>query len=92
MKKWLIILFLVSIFFVDGCVKQVDLSNGMPIYDERYMCVVDSDCGHTCGSGCVNRGWAAAYEDPCVNVRAFECSCVDNRCYSDGNSPMIIGQ
>jgi len=53
----------------------------------NYSCSTDSDCVHTCGAKCANKDWAANYNDPCVNVRAYMCTCVNSTCYSDGNPP-----
>ena len=55
--------------------------------DERYACQGDEDCVHTCGAGCANARWAESYRDPCVNIRAFDCTCVRGECYSDGRPP-----
>jgi len=52
-----------------------------------YSCRADSDCVSTCGEGCVNDDWAEDYEDTCVNVRAWDCTCVDNICNTDGSPP-----
>ena len=54
-----------------------------------YSCQVDSDCGHTCGAGCANKEWAKTYNDPCVNMRAFDCTCDNDQCYSDGKPPSM---
>ena len=53
----------------------------------KFGCSEHSDCVSTCGSGCVNTKWAGSYKDPCVNVRAFDCSCDTNICYTDGKAP-----
>lgn len=55
-----------------------------------YNCRADSDCVSTCGAKCVNRNWAENYEDPCLNVRPWDCSCVEGLCYTDGNPPPEI--
>lgn len=52
-----------------------------------YSCGSDIDCVSTCGEGCVNRDWAQGYKDTCVNVRAWDCTCVEGKCYTDGNAP-----
>ena len=49
-----------------------------------YSCENDSDCVHTCGMRCVNREWAKNFTDWCMNVRPYDCSCVNGVCYSDG--------
>jgi len=50
----------------------------------EIQCQKDSDCASTCGKGCVNSDWAKSYDDPCVNVRAYACSCNKSMCYTDG--------
>ncbi|MEK6903873.1 MAG: hypothetical protein AABW64_04475 [Nanoarchaeota archaeon] len=77
-------LFLIGILFVFlvGCAaEQPDIKTVPP---KAYQCATNTDCVSTCGIGCVNTDFAATYEDSCVNFRAFDCSCVQNECYTDG--------
>ena len=74
--KHVAILLLLTVF-LSGCTAQQD----------TYSCNTNSDCVSTCGLGCVNSEWVKVYTDTCVNIRAFECSCVNNLCHSDGNPP-----
>lgn len=53
----------------------------------NYSCESDSDCVSTCGAGCVNTDWANTYDDPCINKRAWDCTCIDSECYTDGQPP-----
>ena len=78
--KVVILVGLVLVFLFSGC--------KISEYKEKYACNSDSDCVSTCGEGCVNIGWVEGYEDPCVNVRAFDCSCVEDVCYTDGQEPL----
>ncbi|MFH1211942.1 MAG: hypothetical protein V1659_03365 [Candidatus Woesearchaeota archaeon] len=55
---------------------------------KQYSCNTGIDCVSTCGAKCVNKEWAKTYKDPCVNVRAWDCSCEDKLCYSDGKPPV----
>ena len=57
--------------------------------DVKFRCASASDCTSTCGMGCVNAKWARSYKDPCVNVRAFECTCNANTCFTDSRAPKI---
>ena len=70
---------LVLVFLFSGCERSES--------EEQYVCDTDSDCVSTCGEGCVSIKWAEGYEDPCVNVRAFDCRCVESVCYTDGQAP-----
>lgn len=57
--------------------------------DTKFVCKSYQDCSSTCGSGCVNMEWAKNYKDPCVNFRAFTCTCVSGTCYTDGKAPKL---
>ena len=81
MKKILIILLLIGILVVSGCVNDDSQTNVV------YQCNSNNDCVSTCGAGCANRLWAETYNDPCVNIRAFDCSCENGLCYSDEKPP-----
>ena len=78
--KVLVLISLVLILFASGCWRSE--SNG------KYVCYTKSDCVSTCGWGCVNTNWVEGYEEPCANVRAFDCSCVEGVCYTDGQAPI----
>ena len=52
--------------------------------DKQYSCDLDSDCVSQCRNGCVNSAWAALNPDDSECFRAWDCSCVDNQCYTDG--------
>ena len=61
-----------------------------PVVNKKYACTIDFDCASTCNSGCVNIEWKKGHKDSCINKRAYDCSCVNNICYSDGKSPKEI--
>lgn len=96
MKRGLVVIIIVliaivSVYFLiisqSDKKENIDCFIGEPTAD--YSCLVDSDCGNTCGASCVNVEWAQTYDDPCVNVRAKDCTCVNNFCQSDG-SPICL--
>jgi hypothetical protein len=50
----------------------------------KYSCNLDSDCVSQCRNGCVNAAWALSNPDTSECFRAWDCSCVNNQCYTDG--------
>jgi hypothetical protein len=50
----------------------------------QYSCDLYSDCVSQCSRGCVNNNWADLNPDISECFRAWDCSCVDNQCYTDG--------
>ena len=52
---------------------------------KEYSCKANSDCVSQCANGCVNSGWAGLNPDTSECFRAWDCSCVNSRCYTDGN-------
>lgn len=72
--------------FLNGCSFASNSSEKEVSDLTAYTCQSDADCISTCGAGCANKEWVATYKDTCMNIRAFECSCVNNQCFSDGNS------
>jgi hypothetical protein len=55
----------------------------------KFHCTTPSDCVSQCSQGCVNKEWNNNHPDHSECERAWDCSCVNNLCYSDGNSPHI---
>lgn len=53
----------------------------------KFGCGSRDDCTSTCDSGCVNVQFGMKHQDTCVNIRAFQCSCVSQVCYTDGQPP-----
>lgn len=88
MKKNLII-FLLILILVIIIIAIIILFNDKEIINKEFICEVNNDCVSTCGMGCVNKNWAENYKDPCVNIRAFDCSCQNNVCFTDNNPPKI---
>lgn len=56
---------------------------------KKFGCRRNEDCSSTCDSGCVSLDFAAKHQDTCVNIRAFDCSCVQNVCNTDGRAPQL---
>lgn len=54
---------------------------------KKFGCQKQEECASTCDSGCVSIGFAENHQDTCQNIRAFDCSCVSNVCYTDGRPP-----
>ncbi len=82
MRHWISIILIMTL--VVACAQSGPTSKSQ---DTKFRCETDADCTSTCGAGCVNTDWAQNYKDTCVNIRAFDCSCVQNTCYTDGNAP-----
>jgi hypothetical protein len=59
---------------------QEDINNS-----KQYSCNANSDCVSQCANGCVNSEWAGLNSDTTECFRAWDCSCVNNQCYTDGN-------
>ena len=55
----------------------------------KFGCATRDDCTSTCDSGCVNVQFGMKHQDTCVNIRAFQCSCVSQVCYTDGQPPRV---
>lgn len=53
----------------------------------NYYCKNNSDCVPQCSNGCVNKDWGEIYKDSSECLRAWDCSCVNNICYTDGKPP-----
>lgn len=60
---------------------------GKDVNRKKFGCRSRSDCASTCDSGCVSIEFAKEHTDTCVNIRAFDCSCVNEVCFTDGNPP-----
>ena len=88
-KIILTILIIISTVSLIGCSTTTDTSPQENNEQVDYSCQIDSDCVHTCGAGCANKEWAKTYNDPCVNKRAFDCTCDNDQCYSDGKPPSM---
>jgi hypothetical protein len=56
---------------------------GLGMYPQ-YSCNSNSDCVSQCSRGCVNNNWADFNPDNSKCFRAWDCSCVNNQCYTDG--------
>jgi hypothetical protein len=52
---------------------------------KQYSCNANSDCVSQCANGCVNSEWAGLNPDTTECFRAWDCSCVNKQCYTDGN-------
>jgi hypothetical protein len=52
---------------------------------KQYSCNANSDCVSQCANGCVNSEWAGLNPDTTECFRAWDCSCVNKKCYTDGN-------
>jgi uncharacterized Fe-S center protein len=52
--------------------------------NNKFSCNLDSDCVSQCRNGCVNANWALSNPDTTECFRAWDCSCVNNHCYTDG--------
>lgn len=88
MRKWEVWALATVLIVVAGALIYIEFisedGSGSPVPLSPYSCDSDSDCVSTCGAGCVDLRFARTYDDPCVNVRAYDCSCVGRTCYSDG--------
>jgi hypothetical protein len=51
---------------------------------KKRSCDLNSGCVSQCSRGCVNANWALSNPDTSECFRAWDCSCVNNRCYTDG--------
>ena len=76
-----------TLIFIAACASTTGETPATKSKDIKFRCNEASDCASTCGSGCVSNAFAANYKDPCVNVRAFDCSCENSVCYTDGKAP-----
>jgi hypothetical protein len=74
----IIILLAVAIFLLIILKPQIQENNN------KYSCNLDSDCVSQCRNGCVNAVWALSNSDTTECFRAWDCSCVNNQCYTDG--------
>jgi len=82
---WIIVL---SIIIIVSCILLItfitELNEGQ---SNQFSCSIASDCVSQCSRGCVNSDWAALNSDTTECFRAWDCSCVSNECYTDGNPP-----
>lgn len=62
-------------------------SGAVKVDPQKFGCKVKDDCTSTCDSGCVSIGFAEKHQDTCQNIRAFDCSCVESVCFTDGRPP-----
>jgi hypothetical protein len=76
----IILIVIVGIIFIFVLKPGVSDKNNQ----EKYSCNLDSDCVSQCRNGCVNAGWALLNPDTSECFRAWDCSCVNNQCYTDG--------
>jgi hypothetical protein len=86
MKKttiWIISLMVLLALIVLAFVLFIDKEK----YNEtgQYSCNLGSDCVSQCRNGCVNSNWALSNPDASECFRAWDCSCVNHQCYTDGN-------
>ncbi len=56
--------------------------------DNKFSCSKNSDCVSQCSKGCVNYDWANSNPDKSECFRAWNCSCNNNTCYTDGKKPV----
>lgn len=82
---WIILL---SIFIIISCILLLIFIikfNGNQ--QGKFSCSIASDCVSQCSRGCVNSDWAALNPDTTECFRAWDCSCFNKQCYTDGNPP-----
>ena len=82
-KPFTVTLLFCSFVMITACTTAPTIDKEDPHY-----CTTVDDCVPTCGMGCVNKEFYDSYEDPCVNIRSPDCTCVNNECYSDGQPPL----
>jgi hypothetical protein len=82
MKSWVIGVIIVLIVFI--ILGGVYFLTGLKQSTKQYYCKTGSDCVSSCSQGCVNTEWAKTIKNDCQNIRAWDCSCVNNVCYTDG--------
>jgi len=72
--------------FVDcyGICLKSSCENKVLLGNAEIQCQKDSDCVSQCSNGCVNVDWAMSHPDNSDCIRAWDCSCVNNLCYTDG--------
>jgi uncharacterized Fe-S center protein len=84
-KKRLVWIILLSLSILIICILLIVFimdynSNKSP----AFSCNSYLDCVSQCSNGCVNSDWAISNPDTSECFRAWECSCVNKRCYTDG--------
>lgn len=82
---WIILLSIfVIISFILLLIFITKLNDNKP---NKFSCNIASDCVSQCSRGCVNSYWAALNPDTTECFRAWDCSCFNKECYTDGNPP-----
>jgi hypothetical protein len=85
MKKTTIwIISLIILIMLVGLILILLLTPRNPVISPQYSCNTNSDCVSQCANGCVNSGWAGLNPDTTECFRAWDCSCVNKKCYTDG--------
>jgi len=82
---WIILLYVTAIIVCIFLIFFIIKSNSNNF--NKFSCNTASDCVSQCSRGCVNYDWAALNPDTTECFRAWDCSCVSNECYTDGNPP-----
>ena len=85
MKKariWIIAI-IAFIILIGLVIILISAPRGLGIYPQ-YSCNSNLECVSQCSRGCVNNNWADLNPDNSECFRAWDCSCVNNQCYTDG--------
>ena len=82
MKKKTILIMALIVFFSLALILILIAEN--PYKSNQYSCNLDSDCVSQCANGCVNSEWADLNPDTSECFRAWDCSCENKVCYTDG--------
>lgn len=87
MKKSIIrIILLIVLILLMGLIVFI-LLNFPKDNNSKFFCNQSEDCVSQCRNGCVNSDWAALNPDTTECFRAWDCSCFNKECYTDGNPP-----
>lgn len=85
MKKIVIwIISVITLIILGGLILILVLTPRDFVENPQYSCSANSDCVSQCKNGCVNNDWASFNPDTSECFRAWDCSCVNNQCYTDG--------
>lgn len=87
-RKKVIWIILLSMIMIISCILLlIFITKLNESQSNKFSCNTASDCVSQCSRGCVNYDWAALNPDTTECFRAWDCSCVSNECYTDGNPP-----
>ncbi len=87
-RKKIALIILLSIIIIISCILLLTFTIKFnENKSNKFSCSTDSDCVSQCSRGCINYDWAALNPDTTECFRAWDCSCVSNECYTDGNPP-----